>query len=76
MAFGKYAEQMESPSRGVFPLRGNWFCGSGLSRAKLSQRSRDGDQTGLREDLYLPLSYWFYHRQVRLLFGAAASCHR
>lgn len=66
MPFGKYAEQMESPSRGVFPSSEETGLATlvWLTRAELSQRSRDGGQTGLGEALCLSLSPCFYQRQA------------
>lgn len=66
MPFGKYAEQTESPSRGVFPSSEETGLATlvWLTRAELSQRSRDGGQTGLGEALCLSLSPCFYQQQA------------
>lgn len=66
MPFDKYAEQMESPSRGVFPSSEETGLATlvWLTRAELSQMSRDGGHTGRGEALCLSLSPCFQQRQA------------
>lgn len=66
MQFGKYAEQMESPSRGVFPSSEETGLATlvWLTRAELSQMSRDGGHTERGEALRLSLSPCCYQRQA------------